>query len=199
MSPGRSPLLVIVSGPPASGKTTIGEMLAAELSLPLLTKDGIKELLADSLDVAGVEWSKKLGAASFDLLFDLAHRLLTAGTSVIIEGNFDPEQSTDRFATIVSDAGAAVVQVICRADADELVERYKRRDASGKRHPIHVDGDRVSDKSFEAQLQRDSLPPLKVEGQVIEIDTTDGETVDVTAIAAQIRLLLPVGRTDDRA
>jgi predicted kinase len=199
MSPEVSPLLVIVSGPPASGKTTIGEMLAAELNLPLLTKDGIKELLADSLDVAGVEWSKKLGAASFDLLFDLAHRLLTAGTSVIIEGNFDPEQSTDRFATIVRDAGAAVVQVIVRADADELVERYKRRDASGKRHAIHVDGDRVSDKSFEAQLQRDSLPPLKVEGQVIEIDTTDGETVDVTAIAAQIRLLRPVGRTDDRA
>jgi predicted kinase len=199
MSPEVSPLLVIVSGPPASGKTTIGEMLAAELNLPLLTKDGIKELLADSLDVAGVEWSKKLGAASFDLLFDLAHRLLTAGTSVIIEGNFDPEQSTDRFATIVRDDGAAVVQVIVRADADELVERYKRRDASGKRHAIHVDGDRVSDKSFEAQLQRDSLPPLKVEGQVIEIDTTDGETVDVTAIAAQIRLLLPVGRTDDRA
>ncbi|HEX7102038.1 MAG TPA: AAA family ATPase [Nitrolancea sp.] len=198
MSPGVSPLLVIVSGPPASGKTTIGQMLAAALELPLLTKDGIKELLADSLNVEGIEWSKKLGVASFELLFDLANRLLTAGTSVIIEGNFDPDQSADRFAVIVRDAGATVVQVICRAEADELMERYKRRDASGKRHSIHTDGDRVSDESFEAQLRRDSLPPLKVEGHVIEIDTTDGETVDITAIAAEIKLSLPVRLTDDQ-
>jgi len=196
MSRDASPLLVIVSGPPASGKTTIGERLAGALDLPLLTKDDIKELLADSLEVEGIEWSKKLGAASFELLFDLARRLLTAGTSIILEGNFDPNQSTDRFASIVRDSGAAVVQVICRADADELVERYKQRDASGKRHAIHVDGDRVSDESFAAQLRRDSLPPLKVEGHVIEIDTTGGETVDVTDIAAEIRCCLPAARVD---
>jgi predicted kinase len=198
MSPAASPLLVIVSGPPASGKTTIGERLAGEIRLPLLTKDGIKELLADSLAVEGLEWSKKLGAASFELLFDLAKRLLTAGTSVIIEGNFDPEQSTDRFAAIVRDSGADVVQVICRADADELVERYKRRDASGKRHAIHVDGDRVSNEALQAQLRRDSAPPLKVEGHVIEIDTTDGETVDVSKLAADIRRHHPVSINDDR-
>lgn len=198
MSRDASPLLVIVSGPPASGKTTIGEMLACALELPLFAKDGIKELLADSLDVEGIDWSKKLGAASFELLFDLADRLLTAGTSVILEGNFDPDQSTDRFATIVHDAGAAVVQVICRADADELVERYKRRDASGKRHAIHADGDRVSDESFEALLRRDSLPPLKIDGHVIEIDTTDGETADITAIAAEIRRSLPADYIDDQ-
>jgi predicted kinase len=198
MSRDAAPLLVIVSGPPASGKTTIGERLAGVLDLPLLTKDGIKELLADSLEVEGIEWSKKLGAASFELLFDLANRLLSAGTSVIIEGNFDPELSTDRLASIVRNASAAVVQVICRADVDELVERYKRRDASGKRHAIHVDGDRVSDESFEMLLRRDSLPPLNIDGPIIEIDTTDGKTVDVTEIADEIRRSVPAKRADGR-
>ena len=198
MSHDASPLLLIVSGPPASGKTTIGEMFAQELNLPLLTKDGVKELLADSLEVEGIEWSRKLGAASFALLFDLAHRLLSAGPSVVIEGNFDPNQSTEHFASIVRNSGATVAQVICRADADELVERYKRRDASGKRHAIHVDGDRVSDESFEAQLRRDARPPLAVEGHVFEIDTTDGKTVDVAPIAAEIRSYLPPRAINDR-
>ncbi|HVX29130.1 MAG TPA: AAA family ATPase, partial [Nitrolancea sp.] len=87
MSGGTSPLLVIVSGPPASGKTTIAERLAGALNLPLLTKDSFKELLADTLHVDGIDWSKKLGAASFELLFSLAERLLVANVSVVIEGN----------------------------------------------------------------------------------------------------------------
>ncbi|HEX8858768.1 MAG TPA: AAA family ATPase [Actinomycetes bacterium] len=41
--------LVLVTGPPASGKTTLARPLAFSLGLPLLGKDTIKEALFDTL------------------------------------------------------------------------------------------------------------------------------------------------------
>src|SRR4051794_10844242 len=46
---GRSPLAVVVSGIPASGKTTLARQLALALELPLVSKDVIKEALFDAL------------------------------------------------------------------------------------------------------------------------------------------------------
>lgn len=43
--------LVLVTGLPASGKTTLAQGLAAMLELPLIAKDRYKELLFDVLGV----------------------------------------------------------------------------------------------------------------------------------------------------
>lgn len=47
-----TPLIVIV-GPPASGKTALARRLATDLRLPLLSRDDFKERLFDTL---GVTW-----------------------------------------------------------------------------------------------------------------------------------------------
>ena len=41
--------IVLVSGAPGSGKTTLGQPLAAALGMPFISKDAIKERLFDSL------------------------------------------------------------------------------------------------------------------------------------------------------
>jgi len=41
--------LIIVIGPPASGKTALAHHLAADLRLPLLSRDDFKERLFDTL------------------------------------------------------------------------------------------------------------------------------------------------------
>jgi predicted kinase len=66
------PLLVIVSGPPCSGKTTLARWLAKELALPLIAKDNIKELLFDHLGWSDRAWSKKLGRATYPLIYYLS-------------------------------------------------------------------------------------------------------------------------------
>lgn len=43
------PVVIIVAGPPATGKTTLSRWLASELMLPLLNRDSIKEILFDTL------------------------------------------------------------------------------------------------------------------------------------------------------
>src|SRR2546421_10477549 len=93
----RTPLVVIVTGPPCTGKTTLGRRLARELALPFLGKDLIKESLFDTLGVGDREWSKKLGRATVELLFVLMESELAAGRSFLVESNFSSELATPRF------------------------------------------------------------------------------------------------------
>ncbi|MBE8523062.1 AAA family ATPase [Amycolatopsis sp. H6(2020)] len=44
-----TPAVIVVSGPPAVGKSTLARELATRLTLPLLSRDAIKEALFDTL------------------------------------------------------------------------------------------------------------------------------------------------------
>jgi predicted kinase len=54
--------LILVTGPPASGKTTLAQPLARQLGVPLLGKDTVKEALFDTLGTGDRAWSRRLGA-----------------------------------------------------------------------------------------------------------------------------------------
>jgi len=65
------PAIVLVSGAPGAGKTTLATPLAAALGFALLSKDHIKETLHDAMPgpADDLPWSRKLGGASMELLW----------------------------------------------------------------------------------------------------------------------------------
>ena len=89
------PLLVVATGMPSSGKTTVAEGLAARLALPLVAKDEIKESLYESLGAENVAASARLGTAAYALIFALARTMLASGVSPIVEANFFRDQEPD--------------------------------------------------------------------------------------------------------
>lgn len=157
---------MIFTGPPASGKSALAEQVAAELPWPLFTKDEFKESLADVFEVDSLEWSHRLGSASFVLLFEIARKLLAGGVTLMIEGNFEGERTEAELTELA--ALAELFQINCVAPHDVLVERYT--DRSTERHPIHVSAKRIEDPKVLETLQ--PLPPLAIPGDVLEIDTT---------------------------
>jgi len=179
-----SPPLVIVTGPPASGKTTLGRALATRLHMPFLYKDGIKETLFDTLGWSDREWSRKLGVATYALLFHVLEMELAAGRSLVVESNFDAERAGPSFLALRERYSFHPVQVCCVADGAVLLERFRSRAATNERHPGHVETPSMAE--FEPVLLRGRLDPLPLDSSVIEVDTTDFAKVDIEAIVHKV-------------
>ena len=81
--------LIILSGLPASGKSTVARMLQTAFPYPILEKDRIKECLFDTLGFQSHEEKRRLDAAAARILLQTAEELLAAGGSVILDNNFD--------------------------------------------------------------------------------------------------------------
>src|ERR1700712_3623889 len=105
--------LIIVTGLPCTGKTTLGRHIAKELGWPFVHKDGIKESLFDHLGWSDRAWSKLLGRASSELLYYFAETQLAAGHSFVIESNFDPTFATPRFQALQAQYGFTPIQIYC--------------------------------------------------------------------------------------
>ena len=83
-----SPLLLIVTGLPCAGKTTLARRLALALNLPLVTKDDLKELLFETVGWTDRAWSKRLGQAAYESMSYFIDTQLAACYPLILECNF---------------------------------------------------------------------------------------------------------------
>ena len=91
------PLLIIISGPPCAGKTTLAKLLRERFALPVMGKDTLKEPLFDTLGWQDRERSRAFGRASIALLCQFVATQLTARRSCIVESNFQADLDGPRF------------------------------------------------------------------------------------------------------
>jgi predicted kinase len=179
------PLLLIISGPPCTGKTTLGRQLACDLGLPFIHKDGFKELLFDSLGWSDREWSKRVGGASYRLMFYFAEALLKARCSFALEANFYPEFHTGLFTALQQKFPYYPLQVNCQANPEIILERFQARASTSERHPGHVDDSTVSELA--AALSHNRHLPLPLGGEVWVVDTTDFDQLDYPALLRAVK------------
>jgi predicted kinase len=184
----KPPTLIIITGLPCTGKSTLGRFLARGLSLPYVSKDGIKEILFDTLGFSDRAWSRQLGLASYALLYYFLDLELAAGRSLIVESNFHAETAGQELGRLKSNYDFRVVQVLCYCESSILLERFERRAASSERHPGHVEQENLEE--FRAVLDSSRCDPLPIEGLVIELDTTDFTIVNYENVLRQIRILM---------
>jgi predicted kinase len=182
----KAPLVVVVTGPPAAGKTTIARELAARLQLPLIAKDTIKEALFDALGTGDLAWSQRLGDATYLAMLAVAEESVAAGADLVLEANFI-RGGESRLAALP----ARFVQVHCSAPLELLVERY----ASRERHPGHVDRERSN--ALRDAVESGRHDPLNLPGETIRLDTS--APVDLTSVAERVRgASRPVAATDTK-
>lgn len=162
---------IVVSGPPASGKTTLARAIAPALGLPLIAKDTIKQALMTVLPVPDVQTSRIVGTASVAALLAVAAE--TAGA--VLESVWYRSRALAGLHRLPGD----IVEVFCRCDPLIARQRYALR--AGTRDAGHFDAERVIDELWNDEVAR----PVAGGWPVIEIDT--GNPVDVKPLIERIR------------
>ena len=180
------PLLVVVTGPPATGKSTVAEELATRLRVPFISKDLLKEALYDTFGY-GDDLEEKLDRAALTLLFTVAEAQLDAGVSVVAESNFDAETDIGPFRRIVREHGVRLVQIHCHASSEAILRNFADRAESGRRHPGHQD-EAEDVAEVRAKLDAGLWDPLDLPGELIELPVLEAD-VDHDALAREVREL----------
>ena len=163
--------LLIVTGPPCAGKTTLAAQLGRELLMPVIHRDVLKEILFGTLGSKDRAWSREVGGASYDLLFSFLESFLQAGYPCIAESNFEIGRATDRLKSLCETYNFTPIEILCTADIKTLRERYLARLESGERHAGHVDHLNLDDISERWANERHGS--LGLSGQSIQVDTTN--------------------------
>jgi predicted kinase len=171
--------IIIVSGAPASGKSTVARALAEVLGFPLFSKDIFKESLFESLGnqlahIVGspAELSRLLSRAAMDVLWSVA----PCCPQVILEANFRPkdQHERERFAALQG----RKLEIYCHCTPEEAARRFRERATTARHHPAH------SMKTISAELLEEFDRPVGL-CPVIDVDTE--RPVDPLEIIERIR------------
>ena len=179
--------IIIITGLPGTGKTTLGKKLAEEFNLPFICKDSLKELLFDSLGWHDREWSKKVGGASYDLVYFITESFLKVGKSLIVETNFNPKFANEQFKKLKEKYDFTPIQIRCIADGKILLDRFTKRANSTDRHPGHIDSENLEE--FKPMLLQGKIEALDIGGELFDIDTSDFDKVDYDGLVKAISKL----------
>jgi predicted kinase len=108
--------LIVMKGPPGSGKSTIARALSRRLCYPLIDKDDILDILHRDEQVPDVLDGKAqlVGGMSYDVMFRVARRQLLQGLSVICDSPLTSIISYRHAQTIAAETRATLAIVECR-------------------------------------------------------------------------------------
>jgi predicted kinase len=164
------PTLVVVTGPPRTGTTTLAHALARAIPCPAVCRDEIKEGMVhahgDTFEPAAGD---ELTQRTFPLFFEVLRVLLAGGVTVVAEAAFQDRLWRRGLEPLADLADLRIVQ--CHADpAVGRARRLAELEAGGRRAHALIIGTEVEDwERAYASFER-----LSVGAPSIDVDTSDG-------------------------
>ncbi|CAN5488629.1 AAA family ATPase [soil metagenome] len=118
------PLLVVTAGLPASGKSTIAEVIGNRLGIPVLSVDPIEAAILG----AGIDVTQPTGLAAYLVAEAMAEGVLASGSGVVIDAVNAVEPARDQWVRLAArqEVTLRFLEVVC-SDPEIHRERLAAR------------------------------------------------------------------------
>jgi predicted kinase len=124
--------ILLVTGPPCAGKSTVARRLRNSLQWPMFAHDIVSRVLYDALQPREEALLPRVRDASDAVMLGVARELAIAGCNCILAGRFRWSDNEARFRALIDTRKVRFVQVSCTAAPDVLVARWRARIARGE-------------------------------------------------------------------
>lgn len=128
------PRVVLVGGPPGSGKSALARWLGPRLGADVLSTDALRAERNRGAPAPGAALPGRAGvytdaarAAVYDEMLERAARSLRMGRPVVLDATWQAAAMRQRAAAVAAEAGAGLVEVRLDSSAEERRARVARR------------------------------------------------------------------------
>lgn len=158
---------ILISGLPASGKTTLARQIAPALNLPVIDKDDLLDRLFESEGVGDAAWRRMLSRESDALLMAEASASPMGAILVSFWRQTGMPLDSGTPTHWLREISDPVVQLRCVCEPETAVLRFFQR----QRHPGHLDGETPYAEVLADLHALSRLDPIDLEPSVI-VDTS---------------------------
>lgn len=181
----HKPKLVIITGRPGSGKTTLAKKLSEICYFPVVSRDEIKEGYVNTFNTKHDKLPKDTNKIASEIFFNNIEFLLSNNVSLIAEAAFQHqawEPKITKFKNI-----ADIFIIICELDAEISAERHLKRGINDPRREFYHGDRRVTHfKETGVLLPAGKYAPLNIDVPTIKISTLNGYLPDLESIRKHI-------------
>ena len=163
----NKPLVIIITGRPASGKTTLAYIISKEIKCPVVSRDELKEGYINTTAIPHNQSNTLVDLYIYETFFQTIDLLISKRISIIIEAAFQHKLWQPKLLEFINKADVRII--ICETNTELTKARFTNRFLKNPdREKFHGD---KSNEIFASLI--DVYEPVNIEASTLYVDTTD--------------------------